>query len=296
MQKDNDQTGGFQYVEQRSTKKNRKRRNNGKYKATLDLANRAPPDLGLHLDNRRSVMEKSRWLSSSSTWLTQCLNDEEAPPPPRRILCLALGSFSPDTASQHMLSPGVASCTGIHGQKQSQYQLVFLLDVILPILSKGRQSNNSDLQGQEFQNDSAMDWSHKSNLKVCFYDPAFTEKDKENLRKFGHDVLDAEPSLYCEEPTFFYMPHAPKTLYERLVCENSTPNHGDNLSRIILMGNDIKSYQKIMVQEEKDTIPVLLDLDPLTIHTRYPPDLTKLNQDTGVHFFNETCFQWFTKP
>lgn len=67
----------------------------------------------------------------------------------------------------------------------------------------------------------------------------------------------------------------------------------DNLSQIILVGNDLSSYQKIMVQEEKDSIPVLMQLDPSAILALHPPDLTQLNHDTGVHFFNETCFQWF---
>lgn len=91
------------------------------------------------------------------------------------------------------------------------------------------------------------------------------------------------------------MPHAPKTLYERLVRENSSPHGKGNLSQVILLGNDLKSYQKIMVQEEKDKIPVLMELDPDVINALPPPDLTQLNHDTGVHAFNETCFQWFTK-
>ncbi|KAA1096302.1 hypothetical protein PGT21_012201 [Puccinia graminis f. sp. tritici] len=292
MQKDIEQTVGFQYVEQRSTKKNRKRRNNGKHSTTLDLVTRAPLDLSQHLENRRSAMEKSQWLSLSSTWFAQCLNDPGTPGPPRKITCLALGSFSPDAAYQPVLTPGVASCTGIHGLKQSQFQLVFLLDVILPILSAHQRPENP--ANPERQIPSPIDMPERSNLKVSFYDPAFTEKDKENLRNLGHVVLDAEPSLRCEQPTFFYMPHAPKTLYERLVCENSPPDDEDNLSHIILMGNDLKSYQKIMVQEEKDAIPTLMHLDAQNIQAHYPPDLSKLNQDTGVHFFNETCFQWFT--
>ncbi|KAA1118505.1 hypothetical protein PGTUg99_011763 [Puccinia graminis f. sp. tritici] len=189
MQKDIEQTVGFQYVEQRSTKKNRKRRNNGKHSATLDLVTRAPLDLSQHLENRRSAMEKSQWLSLSSTWFAQCLNDPGTPGPPRKITCLALGSFSPDAAYQPVLTPGVASCTGIHGLKQSQFQLVFLLDVILPILSAHQRPENP--ANPERQIPSPIDMPERSNLKVSFYDPAFTEKDKENLRNLGHVVLDA---------------------------------------------------------------------------------------------------------
>ncbi|KAH9456851.1 hypothetical protein Pst134EA_020763 [Puccinia striiformis f. sp. tritici] len=299
MQSDIDQTAGFQYVEQRSNKKTRKRRNNGKNKVTpMDLNTRVSPDLDSYLQTRRSTMEKSCWLSLSSAWFSQCLNDPEMPNPPRSIICLALGSFSPDSVRLSAVDTEVASCTGIHGLKQSQYQLVFLLDVILPILSsRHQQDGNPDpIQDLKGRADAPTDVSVKSNLKVSFYDPAFTEKDKQYLRQLDHVVLDAEPSLCSEEPTFFYMPHAPKTLYERLVRENSPPENRGNLSRVILLGNDLKSYQKLMLQEEKDSIPVLMRLDPQTIKTYHPPDLTKLNQDTGVHFFNETCFQWFGKP
>jgi hypothetical protein len=68
---------GFQYVEQRSTKKNRKRRNNGKHRATLDLVTQAPLDLSQHLENRRSTMEKSQWLSLSSSEQFNQVADQE---------------------------------------------------------------------------------------------------------------------------------------------------------------------------------------------------------------------------
>ncbi|KAI9620284.1 hypothetical protein H4Q26_013854 [Puccinia striiformis f. sp. tritici PST-130] len=288
MQSDIDQTAGFQYVEQRSNKKTRKRRNNGKNKVTpMDLNTRVSPDLDSYLQTRRSTMEKSCWLSLSSAWFSQCLNDPEMPNPPRSIICLALGSFSPDSVRLSAVDTEVASCTGIHGLKQ----------VNINWSSRHQQDGNPDpIQDLKGRADAPTDVSVKSNLKVSFYDPAFTEKDKQYLRQLDHVVLDAEPSLCSEEPTFFYMPHAPKTLYERLVRENSPPENRGNLSRVILLGNDLKSYQKLMLQEEKDSIPVLMRLDPQTIKTYHPPDLTKLNQDTGVHFFNETCFQWFGKP
>ncbi|KNZ62086.1 hypothetical protein VP01_1315g3 [Puccinia sorghi] len=303
--------GSFQYVEHRSTKKHRKRRNNNKARSlsAADLPTRSPAHLASLLDSRRLVLQKSGWLSQSKSqsfpssvprsWFARCLKDSQVPGPARNIVCLALGSFSPDTSSHPSVSDraGTASCIGIHALKQSQYQLVFLLDVILPILSAHQQAECLSLsqEDEEPQTVSPIHVpSHASNMKVSFYDPAFTQKDRETLSNLGHVVLDAEPTLRCEEPTLFYMPHAPKTLYERLVSQNS-PSHNrmDNLSQIILVGNDLSSYQKIMVQEEKDSIPVLMQLDPSAILALHPPDLTQLNHDTGVHFFNETCFQWF---
>jgi len=57
------------------------------------------------------------------------------------------------------------------------------------------------------------------------------------------------------------MPHAPKTLYERLVSQNGPSRAAiDTLALILLLGNDLSSYQKLMVQDEKDSIPVLMQL------------------------------------
>ncbi|KAI9621654.1 hypothetical protein H4Q26_015662 [Puccinia striiformis f. sp. tritici PST-130] len=112
MQSDIDQTAGFQYVEQRSNKKH----------------------------GNDPIMGRT---SLSSAWFSQCLNDPEMPKPPQSIICLALGSFSPDSTRLSAADTEVASCTGIHGLKQSQYQLVFLLDVILPILSSRHQQDGN---------------------------------------------------------------------------------------------------------------------------------------------------------
>jgi len=301
-----DAVGSFQYVERRATKNHRKRRtNNNKApsRTPADLASRTPPDLASLLDARRLVLQKSGWLSQSKTWFARCLKEAQVPAPARNIVCLALGSFSPDTSSPPCVSAraGTASfCPGIHALKQSQYQLVFLLDVILPILS-AHQHAESFGPAQEAEEPHTASpihvLPHAAKMQVSFYDPAFTQKDRETLSSWGHVVLDAEPPLRCQEPTLFYMPHAPKTLYERLVSQNGPSRAAiDTLALILLLGNDLSSYQKLMVQDEKDSIPVLMQLDPSAIRALHPPDLTQLNHDTGVYFFNETCFQWFKKP
>ncbi|PLW05056.1 hypothetical protein PCANC_27625 [Puccinia coronata f. sp. avenae] len=274
---DNDPNAGFQYVEQRSARKNRKRRNNAKRNTATDLATREAPDLSSHLETRRFVMRKSGWLSQSSTWFAQCLKHPDAPGPARKIVCLALGSFSPDTVHHSAIHTGVAStCSGIHGLKQSQYQLVFLLDVIIPILSTHRQTEYLGCaEDQDSQTASPTDLPSTSTLKVSFFDPAFTEQDKQNLRKWDHEVLEdiRNPVFYVKSlPSF--------------TC-HTPPKRCMNVSCVRIAHH--------MGREEKDKIPVLMELDPDVINALPPPDLTQLNHDTGVHAFNETCFQWFTK-
>lgn len=235
-------------------------------------------------------MKKSHWLSLASTWLSECLNMKDMPRLTSQVVCLALGSFSPVNELDPQLAPGVTSCVDFQGSKQSQYQLIFFLDVLIPVLSFYQRARKPEsVPAQEDHTDS----STTEALTASFYDPAFTEKDKENLRKLGHVVLNEEPNFVCKEPTFFYIPHAPKTLYERLIKENSMLASGGNLRNVVLLGNDLKGYQGALIQEDRDSIPALMQINPQTIQTHYPPDLSKLNQAAGVHFFNEVCLQWF---
>jgi hypothetical protein len=45
-------------------------------------------------------------------------------------------------------------------------------------------------EDEDSQTASPTDLPSTSTLKVSFFDPAFTEQDKQNLRKWDHEVLE----------------------------------------------------------------------------------------------------------
>uniref|UniRef100_A0A0S1MJE1 SRR1-like domain-containing protein n=1 Tax=Phakopsora pachyrhizi TaxID=170000 RepID=A0A0S1MJE1_PHAPC len=193
--------------------------------------------------------------------------------PIQSIVCLALGSFSSSQASELQ---SINQFT--EPQKRSQFQLLVLLDVIIPVIkAKLVDSQNSS-----------------NRLSVSFYDPAFTEYDTDFLKRSGFDPLDQEPDLRCEQTTFFYMPHAPLGLYERLISSNYQTLEKNSLDKVILLGNDLQNYLENMSLRDRLSTP-LSCLDDQSIESRCAPDLSKLDREMSVYFFNDTNFQWFPR-
>ncbi|MBW0547072.1 hypothetical protein O181_086787 [Austropuccinia psidii MF-1] len=261
----------FQYV-QRIKKLNSKQRRKKQTARILesDQPSSSHQNLAEVLQTRRKfLIQTGDWLNQSILWLGNCLRSY--PPPIRQILCLALGSFSPIDCHDTLTYPE-NTAGSFEARKQSQYQLVFLIDVIIPTLKERPKT---------------------SELTVTFYDPAFTSKDKANLKELGYIVLDQEPDLACKESTFFYMPHAPKGLYNDLISVNKLIGSANDLNQVILLGNDLKRYQQLMTRKEKEDITALLALDPETLQSYYPPGIAKLDKESGIPFFSDTCLQYF---
>ncbi|CAH7665860.1 expressed protein [Phakopsora pachyrhizi] len=294
---------GFQYVDRSYLTVKTRRLRRGRNVVSLsssdgdDLGTKTSSILSQSLEIRRLELRTIDWFSISKDWMELNLKQLGLMTPIQSIVCLALGSFSSSQASELQ---SINQFT--EPQKRSQFQLLVLLDVIIPVMSVGSRSLSicyktfSDLKLLlVLRKAKLVDSQNSSNrLSVSFYDPAFTEYDIDFLKRSGFDPLDQEPDLRCEQTTFFYMPHAPLGLYERLISSNYQTLEKNSLDKVILLGNDLQNYLENMSLRDRLSTP-LSCLDDQSIESRCAPDLSKLDREMSVYFFNDTNFQWFPR-
>lgn len=100
--------------------------------------------------------------------------------------------------------------------------------------------------------------------------------------------------------TVYYMPHAPRSLYESLLVQNgltdpctvrSSPNPPPRPSNLFVIGNTFSTYADEVRREVRDRIPALLYWGPKMEQVQVPVD-DKVEKAIGNDVFNETSAQW----
>ncbi|GAA6060138.1 hypothetical protein JCM10212_001435 [Sporobolomyces blumeae] len=77
------------------------------------------------------------------------------------------------------------------------------------------------------------------NEPVQFYDPVFSPEDAAFLSAQGHRVLSSDFPLALSHPTFLYIPHGPRTLFNALLEANWTNRR---LPNVVIFGNRLDLY------------------------------------------------------
>ncbi|OUM61732.1 hypothetical protein PIROE2DRAFT_27112, partial [Piromyces sp. E2] len=127
----------------------------------------------------------------------------------------------------------------------------------------------------------------KLNGKVYFYDPVFTEVEKEVINNYGFEVIEENEHgrRNINKMTLFYMPHCNYNLYNNVLGTNWEL---DKLSKLILIGNDFSMYDENMVSSKFESeAPFLKAILPLTKKVAFP-DIFENNDifnNTTIHFF-----------
>lgn len=140
--------------------------------------------------------------------------------------------------------------------------------------------------------------------RVSFYDPAFTADDHEYFISSGFESLEEvgapvdppressltlasqEPDLRVDEPTLFYMPHAPRRLYEKVVAANLS-----TLSNVSILGNSFAHYRDDPNNDAREAVPTIWTLGARVREVALPVP-AKVEEELGRDVFNETSFHW----
>ncbi|KAG0145680.1 hypothetical protein CROQUDRAFT_45475, partial [Cronartium quercuum f. sp. fusiforme G11] len=230
-------------------------------------------------------------------WLSECLARPGVPSPILRVRCLALGPFTPDdleSSTEDGTSEAQLSTIPPNMLRSGQYQLIFLLDMILPLLKSLNTSCTSTGIAPLIHKPELG--SQNLDIQVSFYDPAFRKSDKAYLRELGHVVHDEEQNLACDETTFFYIPHGPMSLYAKLLQENYCSSKLKGLGNLLLFGNHLTNYLDQPPRGKKDSSLSLMAtiLENRQLASDYPPKEVKAREG-GPPVFNDMCLQWFPR-
>ncbi|ORX50287.1 hypothetical protein BCR36DRAFT_326860 [Piromyces finnis] len=127
----------------------------------------------------------------------------------------------------------------------------------------------------------------KLNGKVYFYDPIFTEVEKEVINNYGFEVIEDNEhgKRNINKMTLFYMPHCNYNLYNNVLGTNWELG---KLSKLILIGNDFSIYDENMVSSKLESeAPFLKAILPLTKKVAFPElfESNDIFNNTSIHFF-----------
>ncbi|GAA5966370.1 hypothetical protein JCM3765_005080 [Sporobolomyces pararoseus] len=157
------------------------------------------------LEARAESLRRSGYLVKCRELLRKSLSPEastdnspstSACPPPKKVVCLGLGSVTDSTKAQD--------------------QYVLLKELIIEL---------GDLINKD--------------EPAQFYDPVFSPEDSEFLSSQGHKLLSSDFPLRLDTPTFLYIPHGPRSLFNQLIEQNWS---ADQLSKMIIFGNRLDLY------------------------------------------------------
>ncbi|KAK0556609.1 hypothetical protein OC846_001054 [Tilletia horrida] len=124
-------------------------------------------------------------------------------------------------------------------------------------------------------------------VPVEAYDPIFKDSDEEMLQAFGIDVLEKNKrgAYLLEETTLVFMPHVGRSITERLIRTNWSP---EGLSRLVYCGNDMSKFVATIEKEA----PCMAALRPF-LKMEEVPQLPKNHPQAISYALNDLAFQRF---
>lgn len=210
MDREGKEDGEFQYVVRK--KKSNQRKRKGKQQAQED-------DEETKLAERLEIItsKKKLFLTGNLGNKIEALLDEK----------VFSGSNKLEEIPSSILTLGLGS---VKDSKAAQVQLAFLLIVRDKLLNLHLQENG--------------ELSRQNSIKVQAYDPIFDQEDHKLLSAL--DITMTEENFQgcyvLDQPTFVFMPHCTKTLYENILRSNWTPI---GLKHLWLCCNELERYVDI---------------------------------------------------
>lgn len=129
--------------------------------------------------------------------------------------------------------------------------------------------------------------------KVQYFDPVFTNQEKEILRQLDGIVLEEnlEGKYAARQNTLFYLPHCPKQISNNLLWKNWNL---EKLGRIYLICN---SFEQIITNSPErflqNNAHYILQIAENTVEVPIENNFkyTDIFNDTSFHYFNTTLLQ-----
>ncbi|XP_030478528.2 protein SENSITIVITY TO RED LIGHT REDUCED 1-like [Cannabis sativa] len=114
------------------------------------------------------------------------------------------------------------------------------IDMVIYCIGRIKESEHSRLQlSLALLLKEKVDWINNDNIKI--FDPRLSDEENEALSEMGFQVLENNEGgrRKANEPTLFYMPHCPVTMYLGLMEENLE----DTLNNVVILGNSFEKYK-----------------------------------------------------